>query len=150
MKQLLSGFAIAAFAAASVSAQSSTVKRETSIEVKDGKRMTLTGCVQPHPDQTGATQYQLTNVADDDGRVHSYLLVGDNDDLDDHVGHLVEIKGKAADREGGRITVKSKTKVERDDAEDTRSETTEEIKGDLSGLPLLSVDKVRMVRPDCG
>jgi hypothetical protein len=149
MKQLLSGLAATLFATAVMAAQSGEVKRETKIEVKDGKNVTLTGCVERHADPTGATSFQLTDVADQDGRRGAYLLVDGGDDLDDHVGHLVEIKGKAADSEDGRIKVKSKTKVDREDGDDTKTETTEEVKGDLRGLPILDVDKVRMVRPTC-
>jgi hypothetical protein len=149
MRQLLSGVAFTLFAAATMAAQSGEVKRETQIEVKDGKDVTVTGCVERHADPTGATSFQLTDVADKHGRRGAYLLIGEGDDLEDHVGHMVEIKGKAADSDDGRIKVKSKTKVERDDADDTKTETTEEVKGDLRGVPLLDVDKVRMIRPTC-
>jgi hypothetical protein len=149
MKQLLSGFVLAVFATFAVAAQSDVVKRETTIDVKDGKKVTLTGCVERHPDPTGATNFQLTKVADKDGRIHSYLLVDEEDDLEDHVGHLVEIKGEAADDEDGRIKVRTKTKVERDDADDTSSETTQDVKGDLRGLPILDVEAVKMIRPTC-
>jgi hypothetical protein len=149
MRQLLSGLALALFATATMAAQSGEVKRETKIEVKDGKNVTLTGCVERHSDPTRATRFQLTDVADKDGRRGAYLLVDEGDDLEDHVGHLVEIKGKAADSEDGRIKVKSKTEVERDGADDTKTQTTEEVQGDLRGLPILDVDKVRMIRPTC-
>jgi hypothetical protein len=149
MRQLLSGLALALFATATMAAQSGEVKRETKIEVKDGKNVTLTGCVERHSDPTGATRFQLTDVADKNGRRGAYLLVDEGDDLEDHVGHLVEIRGKAADSDDGRVKVRSKTKVEREDGDDTNTESTEEVKGDLRGLPILDVDKVRMVRPTC-
>src|SRR3954468_13289597 len=72
--------------------QESKVKNETKLEVKDGKDVTLTGCLERHPDSTastgatGATQYQLTQVADKKNELHSYLLVGEEGDLKDHVG----------------------------------------------------------------
>lgn len=149
MKQLLSGLALALAAVVTATAQSPDVKREVEIDVKDGKNVTLTGCVERYPDSTGATKFQLTKVADKEGRTHSYLLVDEEDDVEDHVGHLVEIKGKAADQEDGRIEVKTKTRVERDDAGDTRAETTQDVKGDLRGLPILDVDDVKMIRPTC-
>ena len=149
MRQLLSGLALALFATATMAAQSGEVKRETKIEVKDGKNVTVTGCVERHSDPTGATKFQLTDVADKEGRRGAYLLIGEGDDLDDHVGHLVEIKGKASDHEDGRVKVESKTKIERDDGDDTKTESTEEVKGDLRGLPILDVNKVRMIRPTC-
>jgi hypothetical protein len=149
MRQLLSGLTLALFATATMAAQSGEVRRETKIEVKDGKNVTLTGCVERHSDPTGATAFQLTDVADKEGRRTAYLLIGKDDDLDDHLGHLVEIKGKASDTADGRVRVKSKTKVERDDGDDTKTETTEEVRGDLRGLPILDVGKVRMIRPTC-
>jgi hypothetical protein len=66
------------------------------------------------------------------------------------VGQLVEIRGEAADREDGRIRIETETKVERDDAPDSTTRTTEETTGDLRGIPILAVDDVRTIRPDCG
>ena len=150
MKQLLSGLALAVFATATMGAQSDAVKREVEIDVKDGKNVTLTGCVERYPDATGATKFQLTKVADKEGRIHSYLLVDEEDDLEEHVGHMVEIEGKAADQKDGRIEVRTKTRVEREDADDTKAESTHDVKGDLRGLPILDVDDVKMIRPTCG
>ena len=129
--------------------QESKVKSETKLEVKDGKDVTLTGCLERHPDSTGATKYQLTQVADKKSELHSYLLVGEEGDLKDHVGHMVEIKGKAADREDGKVKVETKTKIDREHADDVKTESKSEVKGDLIGLPLLGVKNVKMVRPTC-
>lgn len=129
-------------------AQSTKVKNETKIEVKDGKDVTVTGCVRQHPDRTGATRYQLTNVADKDGRMGAYLLVGEKDDLSEHVGQLVEVSGKAADQDEARIKVKTKTQVDRDNADDTNTESSSELKGNLD-VPLLGVKDVKMIRPTC-
>jgi hypothetical protein len=82
--------------------------------------------------------------------MHSYLLVGGDDgDLQSHVGQMVEIKGKAADHEDGKVKVKTKTNVEREDADDVNTESKSELKGDLIGLPLLGVRDVKMIRPTC-
>jgi hypothetical protein len=149
MTRIYLALAVTTLAVGPVAGQSATVKNETKIEVKDGKDVTLTGCVARHPDETGATAYQLTDVADKFSERHSYLLVGDTGDLEDHVGHLVEIKGKAADREHGKVKIQSKTKVDRDDAPDRKTESTSEMKGDLVTLPLLGVKEVKMLRPTC-
>ena len=141
--------AVFALAAGPAMAQSSEVKTETKVEVKDGKDVKLTGCVERLPEAGASTQYRLTDVADATGRRHSYLLVGKDGDLERHVGHLVEVKGKAADREDGKVKVKTKTKVEREDADDLKKESEAEVKGDLIGLPLLGVDDVKMIRPTC-
>ena len=102
--------------------QADKVKTETKLEVKDGKDVTLTGCLERRLRSSGGTtQYQLTNVADKKNELHSYLLVGgDDDDLQNHVGHMVEVKGKAADREDGKVKVKTKTKVDREHADESR------------------------------
>ncbi len=149
MRHLLLGFVLAACASLAVSAQTREVERETKIEVKDGKDVKLTGCLERHHDSMGATKFRLTNVADKDGRRGSYLLVDEEDDLEDHVGHLVEIEGTAADAEDGHLAVETKEKIERDDADDTRAETKQEVKGDLRGIPILDVDEVKMLRPTC-
>jgi hypothetical protein len=118
-------------------------KPKTRVIVEDGKEMTVTGCVQRNADG-GLT---LTNVADKEGRVGSYILAMlDNDeddrldDLKDHVGHRVEIVGKAADRGDGRIRVKT---------ENGKTEVKSEVKGDLSGLPFLGVKSLRMIASVC-
>lgn len=124
-----------------VSAQDDRPK--TRVIVEDGKEMTLTGCVQRNPD--GALT--LTNAAGKDGDVRSYILAmlerdeeDELDDLKDHVGHRVEIKGKAADRGAGRIRVKT---------ESGKTETKSEVKGDLAGLPFLGVKSARMIASVC-
>ncbi len=138
-------FAAAAISAALVSAASAAQendKPKSRVIVEDGKEMTITGCVGRNPDGG----YTLTNAAGKDGATGSYILAslkGDDDefdDLKDHVGHRVEIKGKAADKGDGRI------KVETDSG---KTETKSEMKGDLSGLPFLGVKSVRMLASVC-
>ncbi|HET7218485.1 MAG TPA: hypothetical protein VFJ02_10575 [Vicinamibacterales bacterium] len=118
-------------------------KSRTRVIVEDGKDVTLTGCVQRNPEGG----YTLTNAAGKDGTVGSYILAllddDDNDELDDlkdHVGHRVEIKGKAADRGDGRIRVKT---------DSGKTESKSEVKGDLSGLPFLGVKSSRMIASVC-
>lgn len=115
----------------------------TRVIVEDGKEMTLTGCVQRGPDGT----LTLNSAAGKDGEVGSYILAMLNndeadelDDLKDHVGHRVEVKGKAADRGNGRIHVKT---------ENDKTQTKSEVKGDLAGLPFLGVKSARMIASVC-
>ena len=138
-------FAAAAISAALVSAASAAQendKPKSRVIVEDGKEMTITGCVGRNPDGG----YTLTNAAGKDGATGSYILAslkGDDDefdDLKDHVGHRVEVKGKAADKGDGRI------KVETDSG---KTETKSEMKGDLSGLPFLGVKSMRMIASVC-
>jgi hypothetical protein len=131
----------AALLVASVSAAQD--KPKTRVVVEDGKEMTLTGCVQRNPEGS----LTLTNAAGKDGDASSYILTAletDSeervDDLKDHVGHRVEIKGKAADRGDGKIRVKT---------DSGKTETKSEVKGDLAGLPFLGVKSFRMIASVC-
>jgi hypothetical protein len=140
MKLGICGIATAlALATTMVAAQD---KSKTRVIVEDGKEMTLTGCVQRNPDGG----YTLTNAAGKDGVVASYILArledkdDELDDLKDHVGHRVEIKGRAADRGEGKIRVKT---------DSGKTESQSEVKGDLSGLPFLGVKSVRMIASVC-
>jgi hypothetical protein len=121
------------------------VKSETKVTVKDGKDVAVTGCLGKAASGTG---YTLSNVEGKDVKARSYLLVGD-DDLDAHVGHLVEVKGKASDLGDGKVEVKTKTKIERDDADDQRSKSTTKLEGDLAAIPYLGVKSVKMLRSSC-
>jgi hypothetical protein len=128
-------------ATSGITAQSND-KPKTRLVVEDGKELTVTGCVGRNPDGG----YTLTNAAGKDGATGSYILArlkDDEDELEDlknHVGHRVEITGKAADKGDGRI------KVETDSG---KTETKSEMKGDLSGLPFLGVKSLRMLASVC-
>lgn len=133
-------------AAGAAAAQSTKVKSETRIEVKDGKEVKLTGCVAR---SASGAAYLLNDVEGRDVPSRSYILVGDVD-LDSHIGHLVEVKGRASDAgDDAKIEVKTKTKVERDDADDKKTESKTTIEGDLAGVPYLGVKSVKMVRSTC-
>lgn len=141
-------FAIACLSTAVVAAQDT----KTRVIVEDGKEMTVTGCVQRNTDGS----LTLTNVAGKEGVVGSYILAMlDNDendrlnDLKDHVGHRVEIAGKAADRGTGRIRVKTESEVRKADGGKGKTETRAELKGDLNGLPFLGVKSARMIASVC-
>jgi hypothetical protein len=118
-------------------------KPKTRIIVEDGKEMTLTGCLE----RNAEGGFTLTRAAGKDGAVGSYILAlldDDEDDelkdLKDHVGHRMEIQGKAADRGKGRIRVKT---------DSDKTESKSEVKGDLSGLPFLGVKASRMIASVC-
>ena len=140
-------FLLALLAAGSAVAQDS----KTRITVEDGKEITVTGCLQRSNE---GRSFTLTNAAGKDGAVGSYLLAGadDDDDLEElgrHVGHRVEIKGKAANRGDGKITVESKNEMPKADGGKARTESKSEIKGDLAGLPYLGVKSFRMIASVC-
>jgi hypothetical protein len=147
MKQLITATALALACGAGLSAQSAKIKSETEVSVKDGKNVTVTGCVER---ATNGTGFVLTSTEGKDVASRHYLLVGKDDSMDEHVGHLVEIKGKAADvGNDGKVEVKTKTKIERDNAEDKKTESKTELQGNLEEMPYLGVKSVKTIRESC-
>lgn len=137
------GFCVAAAVVAAGLALSAQDGPKTKVIVEDGKEMTVTGCV-----SRGAEGgYTLTHAAGKDGVVGSYILARldtDEDDqldkLKDHVGHRVEVKGKAADKGDGKLRIETENK---------RTASKSEVKGDLDGLPFLGVKSSRMLASVC-
>ena len=142
------GCSLIVFMAASALAagQESRQKTETKVSVEDGKSITVTGCVARNPDGG----YMLTNVANKSGALGSYMLtLEDDDDVKDHVGHRVEVEGKAADKGSGRIKVETKNESTAADGDTSKTTSRAEVKGDLKGLPYLGVKKVKMLASVC-
>jgi DNA/RNA endonuclease YhcR with UshA esterase domain len=147
MKRLITATTVALACSVGLSAQSAKVKSETEIAVKDGKSVTVTGCVERAASGTG---FVLTSAEGKDVASRHYLLVGKDDSMDEHVGHLVEIKGRAADVGGdSKVEVKTKTKIEREHADDKETESKTEMKGDLDNVPYLGVKSVKTIRESC-
>ena len=145
MKRFMLGSALALACSVGLAAQSATVKSESKVDVKDGKDVTVTGCLAR---SASGTAYLLNNVEGKGVVSKSYIVVGD--DLDAHIGHFIEIKGKASNiGDDGKIEVKTKTKIERDDADDKKTETKTTMEGDLAGVPYLGVKSVKMIRNSC-
>jgi hypothetical protein len=139
------GSALALACSVGLAAQTATVKSESKIDVKDGKDVMVTGCLAR---SANGTAFLLNNVEGKDVTSKSYILVGDN--LDAHIGHFIEIKGKASNiGDDGKVEVTTKTKIERDDADDKKTETKTTMAGDLSGVPYLGVKSVKMIRNSC-
>jgi hypothetical protein len=137
------GFCVAAAVLAGGLAVSAQDGPKTKVIVEDGKEMTITGCVARGADGG----YTLTHAAGKDGVVGGYILTrlggADDDELDklkDHVGHRVEVKGKAADKGDGRLRIETENK---------RTESKSEVMGDLGGLPFLGVKSSRMLATVC-
>ena len=155
MQRLMLGIALAAFVGAlgaearpAKAAQIET-KTETKVEVKGGKNVRLTGCIEP---ASGPAAYMLTGVATSEKTpdiAHNYYLVGKTDDLEKHIGHIMEIEGKALDRGKGEVDVETKTKIEREHAPDSKEKSKTEIKGESAPLPFLDVSSVKMLRASC-
>jgi len=125
-----------------LSAQNGDRLPKTTVIVEDGKEITVTGCIERNPDGG----YTITHATGKDGVVGSYILArldGADDELNglkDHVGHRMELKGKAADRGEGKLRILT---------ENRRTEAKAEVKGDLVGLPFLGVKSTRMLASVC-
>ncbi len=128
-------------------AQSAQVERHSKIEVKNGKEVTLTGCVRRSASGAG---FILTEAADKEGARHAYMLVTDDqDDLAKNVGHLVQIKGRAADRGDATVKSETETRMKVEGGEEKTTHAKSEVSGNLAGLPLLGVDSVKMLAGIC-
>jgi hypothetical protein len=120
-------------------AQSGTTERKekTKIEIKDGKDVTVTGCLER---SSGNTDFVLT----DDRNQSKYAVVTD-DDLTKYVDRRVEVKGKAADRGDAKVKIERKV-------EGTRGETSEskvEAKGDMTVMQYLGLKAIKTTAPSC-
>ena len=138
MKIISSAFCIAAICAVGLGAQSGTTetKTKTKVDVKDGKDVTVRGCLAANP----AGGYMLTTRVGD----MKYALVT-NDDLSKDIGHLMEVKGKATDRGDGKVKVESKVGTTGSET----SKTTTEMKGDMADMHLLGVKSMKTLSPSC-
>ena len=128
---------LAVAGAVALGAQSSETTTTKKIEVENGKKMNVAGCVERGSE--GA--FVLTQVTDKAGAVHSYTLVSDDEDFSKVVGHRVQIEGTAADRDHGKVEIKTETKVE-GPVKDTHSKT------EGSG-PYLGVKHMKKISGTC-
>src|SRR4051812_12259164 len=126
MKLISAAFCVAAMCVVGVGAQSSEIKSKTKVKVDGGKDVTAAGCLARNLDGG----YKLT---DPQGRM-IYALVG-GDDLDKHVGHRVEIKGKATDGHDGKVKIETETKT----SDDQKTKEKTELTGDVHALGVKSV-----------
>lgn len=140
------GYTLAAvvLAAGLASAQTIEHRSKTKVKVEDGEQVTLTGCV----GQSADGSYVLTNAAGKKGALGTYVLAATDDnelnDIEKHVGHRVEITGKAVDQGKGKLKVETKT-----EGTTGKTESKSEVKGDLKGLPYLGVKSLKMVASVC-
>jgi hypothetical protein len=137
MKLFCTAFGLAAICAVGLGAQSGTTetKTKTKIDVKDGKTITISGCLAANP----GGGYMLTTTRGE----QKYALVTD-DDLSKHLGHRMEIKGKAADRGDGKVTIESTGTSGGD-----KTKVKTELKGDSPDMNYLGVKSVKMISKSC-
>jgi hypothetical protein len=137
MKHLtIAACALALTGAVTLTAQSRESTTKTKIEIKDGKDVKVTGCVEAGPN--GA--YMLTDVSNKHEARHRYILVSD-DNFSKVLGQRVQIEGTVADRKDGKVEIKTETKVE-GSAKDTHA--TVEGSG-----PYLGVKKMKRIEGTC-
>src|SRR2546426_927969 len=137
MKRITAVFGIAAMCASGVAVQAQTTqeKETRTIEVKDGKKITVSGCLRRNP----GGGYMLMDATGD----LQYALATDKD-LTSQLDQLVSIRGKATDRGAAKLKIESKV----GNGENADTATTD-IEGDL-GLRYLGVDSVETIAPSCG
>jgi hypothetical protein len=145
MRSRLLGCALAIAALSAIAADAQTeLKRTTRVEVKGGKEITTTGCVERMSDG----RYSLTSVG---GEVQ-YILVG-HENVAKRLGHRVQVNGKATDLGDAQVKTETKTstKVDVEDGPDQHSEhtTTTEQKGDIAGVRYLNVDSMKTLADSC-
>ena len=130
--------ALAVTGAITLGAQTSETTTKTKIEVKNGKDVKVTGCVESLPNGG----YALTDVSakHEHESLHRYVLVSD-DDFSKVLGQRVQIEGTLADRSDGKVEIKTQTKAE-GDAKDTHA------KVEASG-PYLGVKKMKRTEGTC-
>ena len=132
MKLIGCALAVALTCAAGLSAQSATVKERTKMKVKDGKTMTVDGCLRSSRDGG----YVLT----DRSGAFRYTLITD-DDLSKHVGEYVEVTGEATVRDG-----KLQVEHEVGTSGGKKQKDKTEVKGDPS---FIGVKSMRMIESSC-
>jgi len=137
---------IASLCAAGLTAQTRTTTTQTDekqkVEIKDGKKTTVLGCLERNP----GGGYMLTS-AETGGM--KYALVTDKD-LSKHLGERVEVRGKATDRGDAKVKLETEVATSGSGAGDNKitDKVTRELKGDL-GLHYLGVDSVKTMAASC-
>jgi hypothetical protein len=152
MKPFLGAFVLSFAVTLVGDAQYEQTTTKTKIKIEDGKNVTVVGCLQRSADETGFT---LSNLTGDATKTPTYLLVpmkGGEDDLDElaqHLGHKIEVQGKAVDTKDGEVEIETRTKVDVEDGKDRETKSKTKIEGDLAGLPFLGVKDVKMIAKTC-
>ncbi len=147
MGRMSLALALALASAVTLGAQETKVKSETEVKIKGGQEVKLTGCLQPDANETGG--FTLGQVRG--GPATTYVLVGgDRKDLAKNIGRLVEVKGKIADADHGKVEMKTKTKVDHDPGDDHERHSETTLKGDaLAGMPFFGVKSVKVLNDSC-
>jgi hypothetical protein len=128
-------FALAASALAA-HAQETTVKSKTKSSGGDAQTVSYTGCVQTGTEDLSTGQSSSSTT---------YMLVpGETVQVQSHVGHKVEVTGTLIP--GGDVKSETNTKVDRDDAKDTKTRTRTESK---NSMPQFKVTSIKDLSESC-
>ncbi len=139
-------------AAFTVHAQETTTRTVTKSSGGEVKTVTYTGCVITGTqartyvlDKVVPVRQTTTTDATGTSTVTSYMLIpGDSVTVQEHVGHKVEVTGEMVP--GGDVKSKTETKVDREDAKDTK--TTTKTKSE-NQLPQFRVTSIKTVADTC-
>jgi len=132
--------------AISLNAQETTVKSKTKVSGEEAKTVTFTGCL-----KTGTEKQtyildkvvpvsRTTEVTGTGGAVTTttYMLVpGEKVEIERHVGHKVEVTGIVIP--AGDIKTETKTKIDREDAKDTKIKEKAKIEDAPPHLRVVSI-----------
>jgi hypothetical protein len=144
MKLMMTALLAGTIGAASLGAQATKTETKSKVVVKGGKEVRVTGCV-----ETNGSGFMLSNVADKTGPLKRYMLVSHDSELSKHVGHRVQIAGKASDKGDGKIETETKTKTTVEHGKDREASGKFEEHGDLADTAYLRVDSVKMIAASC-
>jgi hypothetical protein len=157
------------FAAATVSAQDAKIKSETKVKSDDGKVVTLRGCLAGTPpsftlDHASSAVVAESQKPDRDhdhdaigttGSVGSYVLTPRSGvQLEPQIGHMVEVTGvlvPAASKhdDDAKVKVQNRTKVEREDAPDSKVKSKTEAHVNRGSSPQVMVTSVKQLASAC-
>lgn len=156
MRRFITSFAFAlACTGLAVSAQETTTKTETKSSGGQPQVMTYTGCVQTG---TQAKTYVLDKVvpvtkttttetptSSTTVQSTSYILVpGETVQVQEHVGHKVEVTGMLIP--GGNTRTETTTRTDREDAPDTKTRERVETK---NAMPQFRVTSIKQLSDKC-
>jgi hypothetical protein len=147
MKRTVIAIGIATMCVAGLNAQTQETKTttRTKVETKGGKDTTVIGCLERGP----GGDYTLTGVRSSRRSDPTEYELVSSDDLSTHVGHRVQIQGKAVVNGNGKVVVESTTKTEADHGKDLESKTKTEGTAGTLDTPVLGVKSVKMLSSSC-
>ena len=153
MSRMFASFAIALVCVVTLHAQETTTTTKTEVKGKDAKIVTYAGCLQTGAEPRSFVLAKVmpvdrtttTEVGTSGTTTTSYVLVpGENVELQQHVGHKVEVTGVMIP--AGESKTETKTKIERENPPDTTIK--ERVKTD-DAMPQFRVISIKSVTENC-